>query len=86
MNLYLLTQDVNKGYDTYDSCVIAAETEEQAKHMHPSSYENNEKWYENQEEKFGVWTLPKNINAELIGIASDNIQQPRVICTSFNAG
>lgn len=31
MNLYLLKQEINTGYDTYDSCVVAAESEEDAR-------------------------------------------------------
>lgn len=27
--LYLLTQNVNRGYDTYASCVVCAESEEE---------------------------------------------------------
>ena len=36
MNLYLITQDQNRGYDTYESAVVAAETEEQAKSINPA--------------------------------------------------
>ena len=36
MNLYLLTQDEETGYDTFDSVVVAALTGEQAKKIHPS--------------------------------------------------
>ena len=35
MNLYLLTQRTNNGYDTYDSCVVAAESESDARTIHP---------------------------------------------------
>jgi hypothetical protein len=38
MKLWLISQDVNTGYDTYDSAVVAAETEEQARLIHPSQY------------------------------------------------
>lgn len=31
MNLYLISQDVNNDYDTYDSAVVAAESEEEAR-------------------------------------------------------
>jgi len=37
VNLYHISQQVNNGYDTYDSAVVAAETAEQAKCMHPDS-------------------------------------------------
>jgi hypothetical protein len=35
MRLYLLTQNENTGYDTYDSCVVAAKDEDQARGMFP---------------------------------------------------
>ena len=35
MNLYLLTQNDATGYDTYDSCVVAAESEQAARGTHP---------------------------------------------------
>lgn len=35
MNIYLLSQSKNKGYDTYDSCVVLAETEEEARKIFP---------------------------------------------------
>jgi hypothetical protein len=38
MNLYLLSQDVVCGYDTYDSCVVAAESEDEARKIHPSEF------------------------------------------------
>ena len=30
MNIYLISQETNKGYDTYDSAVVFAESEEEA--------------------------------------------------------
>lgn len=35
MNLYLISQDKNRGYDTYSSAVVAAKNEEHARHIHP---------------------------------------------------
>lgn len=35
MKLWLLTQDQNRGYDTYDSAVVAAETEDDARKIWP---------------------------------------------------
>jgi hypothetical protein len=37
MNIYLLSQTELVGYDTYDSCVVLAETEEEARTIHPNS-------------------------------------------------
>ena len=36
MKLYLLSQEVVTGYDTYDSAVVAAESEDDARTIHPS--------------------------------------------------
>jgi len=38
MNLYLLTQESNNDYDTFDSCIVASETEEEARLTHPNNY------------------------------------------------
>ena len=35
MKLWLLSQDKNNDYDTYDSCVVVAENEEDAKKFAP---------------------------------------------------
>lgn len=50
MNIYLLSQTENDGYDTYDSCVVIAENEEEAKTIHPANNEhyNNEYYYNYQ--------------------------------------
>jgi hypothetical protein len=83
MNLYLLTQNKNTGYDTYDSCVVASESEEDAKTIHPNgeiNLPNSEREYSSYS-----WAEPASIEAELIGIASTQITRG-VICASFNAG
>jgi hypothetical protein len=38
MNLYLVSQDINTGYDTYDSMIVSAESEIDARNIHPSCY------------------------------------------------
>lgn len=38
MKLYLLEQDINRGYDIYDSCVVCAYDENDAKNIHPSEF------------------------------------------------
>lgn len=35
MKLWLLEQDEHNGYDTYDSLVVAAESEDEARAIHP---------------------------------------------------
>jgi len=87
MNLYLLTQTVNTGWDTYDSCVVAAETEVDAKYIHPSDYKNDpdENWWEEESNWYDDWASPNKITITLIGLAVEGTNQG-IICSSFNAG
>ena len=50
MNLYLLTQDVNNSYDTYDSAIVCADDEEDARFISPDTFHNN--WSESREKWF----------------------------------
>lgn len=80
MNLYRLDQDDVRGYDTYDSMVVAAETEEEARQIHP--YANG--W----DNSFGssVWARrPDLVNVQLIGVAAPGIEAG-IVLSSFNAG
>ena len=38
MKLYLISQDVNNDYDTYDSAVVVAKSEQDAREIHPSEF------------------------------------------------
>ena len=38
MNLYVLRQDKNNGYDTYDSAVVVANSEEEARNVIPGGF------------------------------------------------
>lgn len=80
MNLYLLTQNQNSGHDTYDSCVVAAESEDQARIIRPG----NDQW--NKDCSMNNWaSTPKKVKVKLIGIATVGTDSG-VICASFNAG
>lgn len=85
MNIYLVSQDYNNGYDTYDSMVVVATTAEDAKKMHPSK---NETWLDEESSYFDTWVPPEKVQecvkVEKIGFA-DNCKQ-EVILASFNAG
>ena len=100
MNLYLLTQTVNNNYDTFDSAVVAAETEEKARLIHPrgdreySSLVHD--WY--REGTGGVryydgkhsawapeWAPIDKVEVTHLGTAKPGTKKG-VICASFNAG
>ena len=46
MKLWLLEQTKNNDYDTYDSCVVVAETEGDAKSVHPNGDSRYRKGYD----------------------------------------
>ena len=81
MKIYLLSQKENSGWDTYDSCVVCAESEEDAKTIFPDGGDFN-----NKNDWMYEWaTSLENIQCKEIGIANDK-QNRGVICASFNAG
>lgn len=71
MKLWLISQSVNDGYDTYDACVVAAETEEEARRVSPSPF-------------IDAWAPLKDIEVELLGDATEG--HSGLILGSFNAG
>jgi len=85
MNLYKISQTEQTGYDTFDSAVVIARDEDDARNISPSM---TEEWDRS------TWcSSPKKVTVELLGKASpelianweDKLQDP-VICASFNAG
>ena len=74
MELYLISQDINNDYDTYDSAVVCAENEEEARNMYPGGYVSTV-----------TWCLPKDVKVDHIGSAKNGTEKG-VICSSFNAG
>ena len=40
MNIYKLSQTINDDYETFDSCVVIAENEEEAIKIHPNGRQN----------------------------------------------
>jgi len=82
MNIYLVSQDENTGYDTYDSFICYADTEEEAQNMLPSVYGD---W----ENPFGTWcSSPDKASVTFLGtdLGIDPDINAGVILTSFNAG
>ncbi len=80
MKIWKIYQDHITGYDTYDSAIVAAETIEEARKVHPDGPSG---W----KRKVGLtWCLdPDQVGAILIGEAEQNVPHG-VILASFNAG
>ena len=73
MNIYLLTRTDRWSYDDYDSTVVIAKNEEEAKQISIKSLGSS-----------GWVSSSDLINAELIGKAID--KEPKIVLSSFNAG
>ena len=81
MKLWLLSQKDNRGYDTFDSCIVAAENEEEVKKIHPGCLEEYPGWH-----PYKDWAnSPESVQVKLIGEAISEIERG-VILASFNAG
>jgi len=80
MNLYYLSQDDERGYDTYDSCIVAAESEEAARQIRPGGEWEDTYTYSS------TWARkPERVKVELIGTAVEGTVAG-IVLASFNAG
>lgn len=99
MNLYLMSQDKVGGYDSYDSLVVAAESPEDAKNIHPSSYVthiSNDEWMGTYlgGSKVGdeypsggdEWVEYSDINCIEVELLGETTKERGVVLASFNAG
>lgn len=84
MKLWLLSQDVNNDYYTYDSCVVAAETEEDARVIAPNG-KRMPGWRGRTRRGWAWARRPEQVTVKLIGTAEDGTPEG-VILASFNAG
>jgi hypothetical protein len=92
-NLYhVRSKEEYLGYDTYDSAVVCAESEEEAARIHPDGHtkfvdghfriNGGRIWSE-----YLTWVKsPDEVTVTLIGTAHESISPGTVVCASFNAG
>lgn len=90
MNIYKLTQNDNRGWDTFDSMIVIAKNEEQARIMYPHSTQIHEPVYDFESNynwlSLGYWAnSPDNVKVEHIGKAFTK-EKSRIVLASFNAG
>ena len=98
MNLYHISQTVNRGYNTYSDAVVAAKTAEDACRIDPSEcYKigKDDHWFfqyadGSQEDsgicpQWGDWCAVKDVQCVLIGKATSGTKEG-VICASYHAG
>lgn len=93
LKIYLLTQNEVRGWDTYDSCVVIAANEEEAKKIHPGNFKvwnpnaNCFTWPgENERDYLVDWPNDLDaITATYLGEAKLG-SEPGRVCSSFKAG
>ena len=85
MNIYRISQEENSGYDTFDSAIVCAESEKEAKRIIPSDKYADEAKFEDWD-KYSSWcSSPEQVKVEYLGIAHNRMERG-VILASFNAG
>lgn len=90
LGLWLISQTENGWYDTYDSAVVAAYSEDEARQIHP----RGSNFHEDAKEAWRAWdgtfrdwaSHPNSVVAIRVGVASTKIKSGEVICSSYNAG
>ena len=82
MNLYLIYQIKNDNYDTFDSAIVAAKTNKEARMIHPNGYGD---WNGKKDGHYGSWVSFEDVKAELIGVAKKGTTKG-VVLASYNAG
>ena len=81
MNLFLISQVFGDEFEVYNSAVVCAETEAEARMVHPMG---DESWNGKREGKLGeVWCDAKDVQVKIIGAAARNIGRG-VILASYN--
>ena len=100
MKLFLISQDVNDGYDSFDSAVVVAKSEQDAREIHPSSFVTHvtdERFMGTYAKGLGGEYLRdyshdwvpfrdiENVKVKEIGLAHPSMERG-VVCASFNAG
>lgn len=83
LKLFLISQNETSRWDTYNSAVVVAETEEEAKLIHPSGKED----YPPSPAHMDWASSPDNVTVVYLGILSPNsvYVKGEVICSDFNA-
>lgn len=81
MKLWILTNNTVIGYDTYDSCIVAAETEQEARMFHPDGTKAS---FNPNTVDYSWCKRLEDVQVEYLGATDRDISG--VILASFNAG
>lgn len=75
--IYRLSQDINN-YDTYDSAVVIAKNENDARIIHPNIYHR-------EGSGLAEWVNPTDVHVTLVGVASDEWKEGDVVIASYRS-
>jgi hypothetical protein len=84
MKLFRLHQNINTGYDTYDSAVVVADSAEEAQKIHPNGASGDFSMYDSWVARPDLVTV--TYLGEIVGEPERDIYPGAIICASFNAG
>lgn len=83
MNIYLLTQRDNTGYDTYNGVVVVANNEEEARNINPGVYWGDD--FDGEAKGLSSWANnPGTVEVTLLGLYTGNDKEARIILESSN--
>jgi len=91
LSLFLIYQNENNDYDTYDSAIVVAYTIDEARDINPKGKKKTiRETIKTHDYAWGTplnyWAEYEHIHAEYIGIADITLKHRAVVCASFNAG
>jgi len=82
MKLFHISQNEVSGWDTYSDMVVCAESEDEARKIHPLSDIHDDGW----KNSYDCWCKsPDKVKVEYLGEAAEGIGKG-IICSSFHAG
>ena len=79
MNIYFVSQSLNRDYDTYDAMVIVANTKKEAMEMSMKKGNSSSFYYD-------CWAPIENLKCGCVGKYIGRIKKPFCLLASFNAG
>ncbi len=89
MKLYKISQTQNNDYDTYDSAVVSAEDEEDARSMHPG-WTTDKEWREEAGVRHNLtsntWVNYNDRCVVVVEYLGDTEIGKGIVVASFNAG
>ena len=81
MKLFKIYQNINRGYDTFDSAVVVANSAEEAQKIHPCDGAADFKLYDNWVSRPDLVSV--TYLGEVLGEPDDDIYPGAIICASF---